>query len=159
MIKAIVKRCKNFSTRVTSEGGANKGANKNFKEGDKVSVTRSITADDVLEFAKLTKDYNPIHVSSKRNIVHGALLNGFVSGVLGTKLPGAGTIVAEQKFKFPNSCYVGDTVEITVEITSIRKIITCKYSCIANSEKTVMEGEAKIIMSSNFEPKKIVFVK
>ncbi|CAG5095481.1 Similar to Fcp3C: Follicle cell protein 3C-1 (Drosophila melanogaster) [Cotesia congregata] len=64
-----------------------------FKVGDKVSVVRKITDDDVLNFAKLTNDYNPIHVSAEKKLVHGALLNGFLSGVLGTKLPGPGTIV------------------------------------------------------------------
>ncbi|KMQ93633.1 armadillo repeat-containing protein 7 [Lasius niger] len=56
-------------------------------------------------------DYNPIHTESARNIAHGALLNGLVSGLIGTKLPGAGTIVIKQNLTFPNPCYAGDSVE------------------------------------------------
>lgn len=96
-------------------------------------------------FAELTGDYNPIHVESARNIAHGALLNGLVSGIIGTKLPGPGTIVIEQNLTFPKPCYAGDTVEVTVKIVSIRKIVMCTYMCIANGDKVVMEGEAKLM--------------
>ncbi|XP_001606122.2 uncharacterized protein LOC100114266 [Nasonia vitripennis] len=90
----------------------------NLKIGNRVSIQRTVTENDVLGFAKLTNDYNPIHINSTRNIVHGAFLNGLLSGILGTKLPGPGTVVVEQIIRYPKPCYVGDTVEISVEITS-----------------------------------------
>ncbi|EFN86387.1 hypothetical protein EAI_02902 [Harpegnathos saltator] len=117
----------------------------NLREGDQVSVFKVITNDDILKFAELTGDYNPIHVESARNIVHGAFLNGLVSGIIGTKLPGAGTIVIEQNLTFPKPCYAGESVEVIVKIVSVRKIILCTYMCIANGEKVVLEGEAKLI--------------
>lgn len=117
----------------------------NLREGDQVSVFKVITNYDILKFAELTGDYNPIHVDSSRKIAHGALLNGLVSGIIGTKLPGAGTIVIEQHLMFPNPCYAGDTVEVIVKIVSVRKIILCTYMCIANGDKIVMEGEAKLM--------------
>ncbi|XP_046834344.1 uncharacterized protein LOC124431028 [Vespa crabro] len=120
-----------------------------LKVGDRISIFKTITNSDVLNFAKLTNDYNPIHITSEKNIVHGALLNGLVSGVLGTKLPGPGTIVTEQSLKFPNSCYVGDTVEIIIQIISVRKIIKCEYTLISNGEQIVLKGEAKLIMKTN----------
>ncbi|XP_008547358.1 uncharacterized protein LOC103571118 [Microplitis demolitor] len=94
-----------------------------IETGDKVLVVRKVTEDDVMNFAKLTDDYNPIHVSAERKVVHGALLNGFLSGVLGTKLPGPGTIVVHQSLHYPKPCYAGDTIEITVTVLSARKII------------------------------------
>lgn len=117
----------------------------NLREGDQVSVFKVITNDDILKFAELTGDYNPIHIDSARNIAHGALLNGLVSGLIGTKLPGAGTIVIEQNLTFPKPCYAGDTVEVIVKIVSVRKIIKCEYMCIANGDKIVLEGEAKVM--------------
>lgn len=117
----------------------------NLREGDQVSVLKVITNDDILKFAELTGDHNPIHTESARNIAHGALLNGLVSGLIGTKLPGAGTIVIEQNLTFPKPCYAGDTVEVIVKITSIRKIIKCAYMCIANGDRIVLEGEAKLM--------------
>lgn len=120
----------------------------NLKIGDKVSVSRTVTEEDVSDFARLTKDYNPVHFSSPKNIVHGAFLNGLISGVLGMKLPGPGTVVIEQILKYPKPCYVGDTIEVSVQVTSVRKIIKCKYMCIANSDRVVLEGEAKLVKNS-----------
>lgn len=117
----------------------------NLRVGDQVSVLKVITNDDILKFAELTGDHNPIHTESARNIAHGALLNGLVSGLIGTKLPGAGTIVVEQNITFPKPCYAGDTVEVIVKIKSVRKIIKCVYMCIANGDRVVLEGEAKLI--------------
>ncbi|XP_070155944.1 hydroxyacyl-thioester dehydratase type 2, mitochondrial-like [Polyergus mexicanus] len=117
----------------------------NLREGDQVSVFKVVTNSDILKFAELTGDYNPIHTESAKNIVHGALLNGLVSGLIGTKLPGAGTIVIEQNLAFPKPCYAGDSVEVIVKIVSVRKIIKCIYMCIANRDKVVLEGEAKLM--------------
>ncbi|KOC59693.1 Armadillo repeat-containing protein 7, partial [Habropoda laboriosa] len=121
---------------------------KNVKIGDKVSVYKKVTKDDILNFAKLTGDYNPLHVESSNNLVHGALLNGLVSGVLGTKIPGPGTIVVEQNLIFPAPCYADDIIEIEVQIVSTRKIMKCEYTCIANAEKIVLKGSAKLIKKS-----------
>lgn len=116
-----------------------------IKDGDQISIKKTVGLDDILKFVALTGDCNPIHLMCPKNIVHGALLNGFVSSVLGTKLPGPGTIVVEQILKFPNPCYVGDTIEIEVQIVSSRKIIQCEYKCIANRERIVLEGNAKLV--------------
>lgn len=125
----------------------------NLKPGSRVSILRVITKEDVLAFAQLTNDYNPIHVNSEKNIAHGAFLNGLLSGILGTKLPGPGTLVVEQVLRFPKPCYVGDTVELSVEIVAVRKIIKCKYKCIANTNRVVLEGEAKLIKSEGITQK------
>lgn len=119
--------------------------NNNLREGDQVSLFKKITNNDILKFAELTGDYNPIHTESAKNIAHGALLNGLVSGLIGTKLPGPGTIVIQQNITFPKPCYAGDFVEVIVKIVSIRKIIKCEYMCIANGDKVVLEGEAKLM--------------
>lgn len=125
----------------------------NLKPGSRVSILRMITKEDVLAFAQLTNDYNPIHVNSEKNIAHGAFLNGLLSGILGTKLPGPGTLVVEQILRFPKPCFVGDTVELSVEIVSVRKIIKCKYKCIANTNRVVLEGEAKLIKNDDVTQK------
>lgn len=121
------------------------GASDLTKTTSEISIIKTITRDDILNFAELTGDYNPVHVKGPNNLVHGALLNGLVSGVLGTKLPGPGTLVVEQNLKYPAPCYAGDTVEIKVQIVSPRKIMECKYVCIANGQKIVLTGSAKLI--------------
>ena len=128
-----------------------------LREGDKVSEIKCVTQEDVNIFSRLTGDYNPIHktpagASDGPAIVHGALLNGLISGVIGTKLPGPGTLVVSQILHFPNPCYAGEQVIVTVEITSVRKLITCKFSCTVDRKNfvTVLHGEAKLIPIKNF---------
>ncbi|KOX77011.1 Armadillo repeat-containing protein 7 [Melipona quadrifasciata] len=120
----------------------------NCENNHEISVFKKITKDDILNFAKLTGDYNPIHFGTSNNLVHGALLNGLVSGVIGTKMPGPGTVVIGQNFTFPAPCYAGDTIEIKVQIVSARKIMKCEYVCIANEKKIVLKGNATFIKRS-----------
>lgn len=136
---------KNHRAKVSPEVNTFCTTTNRIAVGDTVSVTKAITQEDVLNFAKLTGDYNPIHVELPRNIVHGALLNGLVSGVIGTKLPGPGTIVVQETLVFPKPCYVGDVIETKIEITSVRKIIKCQFTCTANGDKVVLKGDAKLM--------------
>ncbi|KAF6198066.1 hypothetical protein GE061_007812 [Apolygus lucorum] len=111
-----------------------------------VVIERLVTREDVESFARLSGDTNPIHLTGKA-IVHGALLNSFLSGVIGTKLPGPGTILVSQTFKFPHPCHIGDTIIIQVSITDVRKISVCQYHISRKSDnQCLMEGEAKVIV-------------
>ncbi|KAJ9591447.1 hypothetical protein L9F63_002053 [Diploptera punctata] len=123
--------------------------------GDKVTEMRCVSQEDVDKFADVTGDHNPIHKINEaggKSIVHGALLNGLVSGVIGTKLPGPGTLVVSQTLNFPNPCYAGEDVKIVVEIESVRKIISCTFFCTVcrQQEITVLQGNAKLIPMKNF---------
>ncbi|KAH6926835.1 hypothetical protein HPB50_022561 [Hyalomma asiaticum] len=77
--------------------------------GDTASIERTFTKSDVDKFAALTGDCNPIHLdvdyAQSKNfsacVVHGALINGLVSAVIGTKLPGPGCVVVHQVLEFP----------------------------------------------------------
>lgn len=114
-------------------------------QGAKVSERRVVSAEDVSTFAKLTGDLNTLHFGNNA-IAHGVLINGFVSALLGTKLPGPGYAVVEQTMFFPNPCHVGEELEISVEVTESRKILTCKYICLVPERKCVVhEGIAKLV--------------
>lgn len=116
-----------------------------IQKGSQVVEHRKISLSDVETFSKLTGDFNSVHFGDKA-IVHGVLLNGYVSAVLGTKLPGPGYVVVEQSMTFPNPCRVGDDVEILVEVVEARKIILCKYLCTSVSQKSVvLQGTAKLL--------------
>ena len=96
-----------------------------MKLGDKASFSKTITDADVTIFAGLTGDFNPVHINSvyakntifKNRIAHGMLGGSLVSTVLGTRLPGPGTIFMEQNLKFKMPVYIGDT--LTVEVLSL----------------------------------------
>ncbi|XP_037500722.1 hydroxyacyl-thioester dehydratase type 2, mitochondrial [Rhipicephalus sanguineus] len=123
--------------------------------GDTASMERTFTRSDVEEFAALTGDCNPIHLDvayaqSKilpACVVHGALINGLVSAVIGTKLPGPGCVVVHQVLEFPKPLLVGEPVCAHVEVKSIRKsIVECTYQCKAGPDRVVMHGEVKLFI-------------
>lgn len=103
----------------------------------------------VERFAELSGDTNPVHLEPARGgetVVHGALLNGLVSAVMGTRLPGPGCLVVRQTLEFPAVCRSGDLVEVAVWITAARKIISAEFTVTAvRRDVTVMRGTAQLV--------------
>ncbi|XP_072377947.1 uncharacterized protein [Diabrotica undecimpunctata] len=123
---------------------------KSFKIGDEVTISRNITKEDIDNFTLLSGDTNPIHSADGQGlgVVHGAFLNCIVSSVIGTRLPGPGTIVVHQDLNFPNKCYIGETVNVTVKLVEDRKIMKVDFKCdVVERQKTVLYGSAKLLMS------------
>lgn len=119
-----------------------------LKIGDGITIVRCITKADIQKFIDISGDANPIHFQSgdKKAIVHGAFLNALVSGVIGTKFPGPGTLVVSQTLNFPNNCFEGELVKVTVTLIENRKIMKVKYECVVEEcNKTVLFGDAKLI--------------
>jgi len=111
-----------------------------------VSVTRTISIEDVKKFADLSGDRNPIHLSGEDSIVHGTFLLACVSSIMGTKLPGPGSIVSTLNVQFLNPCKVNSEVEISVSCEEIRKITTVTFM-IENvtSNNLIAKGDAKLL--------------
>lgn len=119
---------------------------KSIKIGEEVTISRQITKEDLEKFTLVSGDTNPIHsIHGENAVVHGAFLNSIVSSVIGTKLPGPGTIVVQQILNFPNKCYVNETVITTVKIVECRKIIKVDFSCEVDKNKVVLYGTAKLM--------------
>ena len=95
--------------------------------GNRISRSRCFTQTEVDHFSQLSGDTNPIHSASdfpegaafSRPLVHGAFINAFVSGLLGTQLPGPGSVAFSQNIRFPNPLYVNEVVEAEVVISAI----------------------------------------
>jgi len=126
-----------------------------MKIGDKVTVEKIFDQSDVLLYTGLSKDTNPIHYDknySKKtifgnNIVPGLLVAGLFGGLLGSKLPGKGTIHLGQSLKFKNPIYINEKIKAEIEIINIRKdkpIITFKTICYKKDNKIAIEGEAVV---------------
>lgn len=116
-----------------------------------VFVNKIFTQNELDKFTKLTGDENPIHstqYNENDRLVHGAFLNGVISGIIGTQLPGPGSIVISQKFVFPNKCRINKNTEITVKLLNNRKISLVHYECKQDGE-IVFEGEAKVMLPRN----------
>ena len=89
-----------------------------YEIGQSAEFTKKVTEEDVMKFAEVTGDYNPIHVNSEyaktqmfgKQVAHGALSSGLISAVLGTKLFGPGILYGGQTVKFLKPVFFGETV-------------------------------------------------
>ncbi|XP_055710808.1 hydroxyacyl-thioester dehydratase type 2, mitochondrial [Phlebotomus papatasi] len=117
------------------------------KKGDILEVTRRISQGDVDRFTRVIGDKNPIHSSDQppeHRLIPGSLLNGIVSGLVGSQLPGPGSILVSQKLSFPHKCVVDKDINIRIEVADLRKIITVTYECYQD-KKIVFKGEANLM--------------
>lgn len=105
--------------------------------GDRIEIAYTITDEHVRLFADATGDRNPIHLDEDyaaasrfgKRVAHGVLLSGIVSGILGMRFPGLGTVAREMTSKFLKPVYIGETVTIVAEVTEkIEKINLCKIA-------------------------------
>ncbi len=123
--------------------------------GDAATFSKELTLDVLQEFANVTGDYNPVHLIEdyakgtifKQKIGHGMWSGSLISTVLGTKLPGPGTIYLEQSLKFLKPVFVGDVV--TARLIVIEKLEGAKvvFDCnVVNQDGgVVLKGNAKVI--------------
>lgn len=92
--------------------------------GDSSSFTKTVTEADITLYAGYSGDFNPAHINAVaaengmfgRRIAHGMLSAGFISTVLGTQLPGPGTIYMGQELRFVKPVFIGDTVTATATV-------------------------------------------
>jgi 3-hydroxybutyryl-CoA dehydratase len=121
--------------------------------GFKLTYDRVITAEDIDLFAKVSGDFNPVHVNEeyakttlfKGRIAHGAYSQALLSATM-AKLPGL-VIFMNQTLGFKNPVRIGDTITAIAEVISVKKdkgIVTMKNSCVNQKDETVVEGEASV---------------
>ena len=131
-------------------------------EGDVESWRHTITADEVDSFAELSGDFNRLHMDDefarrhgfRGRVVHGMLAGAFLSRVLGTAMPGPGVLWLSQSIRFAKPVYVGDELEVSVQIThksdALRTLVL--DTTIRNQEgDPVLTGEAKTMMLQTAE--------
>ena len=121
--------------------------------GQSASYERTVAEKDIALFGEATGDMNPVHFDEayaattpfKTRIAHGMLTAGFFSTVLGTKLPGAGSIYVSQTLSFKAPVRIGDTVEAVCTVTAKEKR-RVTLACVAKVGDTVVaEGEAMLL--------------
>ncbi len=117
---------------------------------------KTVTEADIVLFAGISGDINPVHLNHEFAtetmfegcIAHGMLTAGFISTVIGTKLPGPGAIYLKQSLNFKAPVRAGDTVRARVTIKEVlvekRRIVMDTVATVG--EKVVLDGEATILV-------------
>jgi acyl dehydratase len=127
--------------------------------GDAASQSLTVTKLVIDQYGDLVGDHNPMHFDAAfaantrfgRCIAHGMLAAGLVSAVLGTKLPGPGTIYLSQSLQFTAPVFPGDVVTATATITKLREdkpIATLETVCTRQNGEVVLRGEAVVVLPS-----------
>jgi 3-hydroxybutyryl-CoA dehydratase len=126
--------------------------------GMSASYAKTITEADIVIFAGISGDNNPLHLNEefasesifKGRIAHGMLTAVFISTVLGTKLPGPGCVYLNQDVKFKAPVRPGETVNTTVTITEVipeKKRVIAQSVCRVG-DKVVVEGTSMLLVPS-----------
>ena len=124
-----------------------------FKKNFEVIITEPMLTD----FAKLSGDYNPLHMneeyasstSFKKRVCSGMFLATFFSRLIGMYLPGKHALYFSQSLNFVNPCFVGDKITIegkVIDKSVATKIITLKTTITNESSKRIIDGEARVIV-------------
>ncbi|TVR83841.1 MAG: MaoC family dehydratase [Rhodospirillales bacterium] len=127
-----------------------------LSEGMSASFGKTVTDADIVLFAGISGDTNPVHLNEafaketmfKGRIAHGIFGASLISAVLGTKLPGPGCIYVNQTLRFKAPVRAGETLIATVTVKSIntqKKLVTLDTVCTVD-DKAVIEGEAMVMM-------------
>ena len=130
-----------------------------IKIGDSEKNKINILESNIVKFASISGDFNPIHLDRsyakttifKKRIAHGMYVGSLISSVIAEKMPGRGSIYLNQSFKFLKPVYIGDSVTVHVEFIEIvdRKKMKLKTICFNQKSDIVVEGEALVLPPSN----------
>ena len=126
--------------------------------GMEAALERVITEGDLVAFAEVSGDTNPVHLDEayaattpfRTRIAHGMLTASLISAVLGTRLPGPGAVYLSQSLRFRAPVKIGDRVRTTVRVTGIdarRRRVTLACDC-AVGDTVVLDGEAVVMVPS-----------
>jgi 3-hydroxybutyryl-CoA dehydratase len=126
-----------------------------LKVGETAEFVKTVSESDVYLFAGVTGDLNPAHINEeyarktffKTRIAHGMLLAGFISAVIGNKLPGPGTIYVRQELNFLAPVHMGDTIfaqAAVKEIVAEKNRVIMQTTCVNQDGTTVLDGEALV---------------
>lgn len=129
---------------------------KQLQQGQSASFSKTVTETDIYTFAGISGDFNPAHVNAayasntpfKKRIAHGMLSASFISNVIGTQLPGEGSIYIGQTLKFVHPVFIGDTVTAQVEVKELipeRNRVILRTVCYNQDNELLLDGEATIM--------------
>ena len=125
--------------------------------GQATTTERTVTDGDVVAYAGITGDDNPVHLDEEvaarsrfgGRIAHGMLSAGFISAAIGTRLPGPGSIYLGQTLKFTAPVRIGDTVTTRIEVLELvpeKRRVKLVTRCVNQKGEMVIDGEALVMV-------------
>ncbi|MGD6903185.1 MaoC family dehydratase [Bacillus infantis] len=128
-----------------------------YSIGQEASCSKTITETDVVLFAGLSGDFNPVHIDGeyakktrfKQRIAHGLLTSSLLSQLLGVHLPGKGSIYVEQNIRFMAPVFIGDTITAKGTVQGVdqeKRILTLLTECFNQDGTKVLTGTAKMMV-------------
>jgi acyl dehydratase len=117
-----------------------------------VKISNTIVDD----FAKISGDFNPIHLDEEfaskttfgKRIVHGMLLASFFSRLVGMKIPGKNGIYFSQSLNFRKPCFIGDVIKVVgtvIDKSESTKIVTLKTEVFNQNNECLVDGESRVL--------------
>ena len=127
--------------------------------GMRETISKTVENEDVIGFAELSGDHNPIHLSEHfarktrfgGRIVHGLYTASLISAVIGMRLPGPGAIYISQTLNFLGPVKIGDVVDVSVEVAELTekgRRVRLKCECRVG-DKLILEGEGLLSVPPN----------
>jgi 3-hydroxybutyryl-CoA dehydratase len=126
--------------------------------GQTERLAKTVASSDVVGFAEVTGDRNPIHLSEHfaaktpfgTRIAHGLYTASLISAVLGTRLPGPGAVYISQTLNFRAPVRIGDTVDVSVSVSELMpEKFRARLACVcAVGDDVVLDGEAWVKVPS-----------
>jgi acyl dehydratase len=125
--------------------------------GAEARLSWRVTRADIEMFAALSGDVNPLHMDDafarargfERRLAHGMLEGALLSRILGTVLPGPGTLWLRQSFRFVTPVYAGDRVQAIVRVRQVSKSTRCVVlatELVKQGARPVLTGEAMVMI-------------
>lgn len=119
----------------------------------------TVTAEMVAAYAKLTGDYNPLHLDESfagktrfgRLIAQGGIATGLLHALVAMEMPGAGTVFTKQSWNFPRPVYIGDTIRAEATVTSVhprRPMADVDFRVTNQDGEDVLTGEATVYQAA-----------
>ena len=130
---------------------------KRLQIGQTAAAKRIFSAEDLVEYAELSGDTNPLFIDAayarrfgfKDRLVPGPLLSGMFSDLFGTKLPGRGTNWLKQNLHFPAPAYVGESITARVEIIRLRPgkdLVNLRGTCTNSAGELVCQAQSLVLV-------------
>lgn len=124
-----------------------------WQVGQKAQRRATLSKEKVLEFAKISGDYNPLHFDESfvartrfgKLVVQGGLTTGLLHALVAMDMPGPGTVFLSQNWKFTAPVFIGDTITAEAEILKVhatKPVTQLGIRVTREDGETVLEGEA-----------------